>query len=751
MALIGQPATRHDPAPDTLRGTRRGRKGFVMDRITIDLKHCYGIKALKHEFDFTKASAYAIYAPNGAMKSSLAQTFKDAADGTESRDRIFPARTTFRELKDEVGAHVDGDRVLVLLPYDPELGPSEKTCTLLVSPELRAEYEQIHVDIDEAKASLLSLLKQQSSSKTDLESEISLAIMKIPNDLRGALRRLQPEVTEMRDAPFADVKYDRIFSPALIEALNTRGLKASIRDYIDRYDELLDKSIYFSRGTFDFYNAAQIASALAKNGFFRAKHTLNLKANEADREVTTQDELEAVIKEEKDRILSDPTLMAAFNAVERQLDKNVTLREFRQYLSENKYLLPHLDNLEKLKDDIIKSYLKAHESAYLSLIEMYRATEERRKEIEKAAEEQRTQWEDIIDIFNARFVVPFELKAMNRTAVVVGDIKIMELGFTYRDGDECANVERNDLLQSLSTGEKKAFYVLNIMFEVERRRKDGQETLIVIDDVADSFDYQNKYAIVQYMKDISEDGLFKQIILTHNFDFLRTIEGRFVGYANCLMAQKRENGLTLEQASGIKNLFVRDLKRNYYGDDKRKVACVPFLRNLIEFSRGQDDPSYLCLTSMVHWKDDTAKLTVADLDAIYNAECNKNGTSADTGRLIVDVIESAAGACLAVAPGLNLVNKIVLAIAIRMWAERYMVHEIADPAVFASIQSNQTQALIGKFKERFPERTSAAGVLDTVALMTPENIHLNSFMYEPIIDMSDEQLRRLYLRVKELQ
>jgi hypothetical protein len=31
-----------------------------------------------------------------------------------------------------------------------------------------------------------------------------------------------------------------------------------------------------------------------------------------------------------------------------------------------------------------------------------------------------------------------------------------------------------------------------------------------------------------------------------------------------------------------------------------------------------------------------------------------------------------------------------------------------------------------------------------VLLMTPENIHLNSFMFEPILDMSDEHLRLLY-------
>lgn len=41
-------------------------------------------------------------------------------------------------------------------------------------------------------------------------------------------------------------------------------------------------------------------------------------------------------------------------------------------------------------------------------------------------------------------------------------------------------------------------------------------------------------------------------------------------------------------------------------------------------------------------------------------------------------------------------------------------------------------------------------VMDRVVLMTPENIHLNSFMYEPILDMSDEHLRRIYEQVKAL-
>ena len=34
--------------------------------------------------------------------------------------------------------------------------------------------------------------------------------------------------------------------------------------------------------------------------------------------------------------------------------------------------------------------------------------------------------------------------------------------------------------------------------------------------------------------------------------------------------------------------------------------------------------------------------------------------------------------------------------------------------------------------------------------MTPENIHLNSFMYEPILDLSDYHLRDLYQKLENI-
>lgn len=626
----------------------------------------------------------------------------------------------------------------------------QRTCTLLVDPKLRGEFAELQISVDEAKQALLTLLKSQSKSKANLETEISLAIMKTPGEFRRALIRIREEIQEQKDAPFAGVEYDRLFSDAIITALNTKNLKALILEYITRYNELLAASTFFRKGIFDYYNAAEIADSLSKNGFFSASHSVNLKSAGDVIEINTQEELEKVIDGEKQAILKDEKLIKTFDAVQTQLNKNAGLREFRSYLMDNMTLVTHLDNVDKFKEDVLKSYIKTNESAYSNLLDTYEKVREREAIIFAEAEKQKTQWERVIDIFNRRFTVPFTLHVNNKIDVMIGTARIMELGFTYEDGADSTEIQRVDLLKYLSNGEKKAFYILNVIFEIERRIKEQQETLVIVDDLADSFDYQNKYAIVEYLRDISNEGVFKQIILTHNFDFLRTIQSRFINYAGCLMGMKSDTGITLTQAEGIKNIFVKDWKVNFFADDKKKIASVAFLRNLVEFTRGEADPAYLNLTSMLHWRPDTAGLTVADLDAIYNAECATNGASNDVGRTIIDLIDTTADTCLNAGPGLNLENKVVLAIATRMRAERFIAGKLNDAAFLAGITANQTQVLITKFKNEFPTETDAAAILDRVALMTPENIHLNSFMYEPIIDMGEDQLRRLYQTVKSL-
>ena len=721
-----------------------------MDKLDIDLEHCYGIKKAQVSFDFSDQSAYAIYAPNGSMKSSFAQTFKDEADKVAPRDRIFTKRASARKIVDEAGKPLPPDSILVIRPYDEVFGHSEKTSTLLVDQKLRKEYEQLHVEIDKAKEQFLDALKEQSKSKKDLEKEISLTFTRSDNEFYRALIRIKDELASQKDAPFKDVDYDRIFDEKVLAFLNTKDFKTAIEDYIKKYSELLAASTYFKKGIFTYYNASTIAKSLADNGFFDAKHTVNLNAAEK-LEIVSQEQLEGLIAKEKEGIAKDKDLKKKFGEIEKLLQKNVTVRDFQSYLSDHENLLPKLANVEAFKEELWKSYIKAHFEFYQDLIKKFQAVEARKKEIEEAAAKQRTQWENVIEIFNDRFFVPFKLVAKNRIPVILGGDPMLLLGFTFEDGKESVPVEKATLLETLSTGEKKALYILNIIFEIEVRKKAGVETLMVVDDIADSFDYKNKYAIIQYLKDIEEETNFKQILLTHNFDFFRTVCSRFIKYSHCLMASKTVTGITIKPATGIKNVFVKDWKPNFFSDAKKRIASIPFIRNVIEFTKGETDPDFVKLTSLLHAKADTETVSQADLDGIYQRAFGIANTFAGAAGLVVDSIRKEAQDCLKAADGANFENKIVLSIAIRLAAEKYMIAKIADAKFVAGITSNQTPTLLKRFKQQFPKAISDISILQKVVLMTPENIHLNSFMYEPILDMSDEHLRKLYQNVTALK
>lgn len=714
-----------------------------MRQLKIDLENCYGIKKMQYQFDFSSGKAYAIYAPNGSMKSSFAQTFQDITDGTMSKDRIFPSRVTKRTITNESAVDLPKEAVLVVRPYDEVLGHTEKTSTLLVNPALRKEYEDLHIAIDAAKDLFLKGMREQSGSKKDIEKEISSAFTTSNDQFYRALIRIKEELLSQKDAPFADIKYDILFDEKVLGFLGTKDFKTAIESYITKYNELLSASTYFKKGIFNYYNAATIAKQLADNGFFDAKHTVSLNA-ESKLEITSQKELEDLIAKEKDSISNDKDLKKKFAEIEKLIQKNIAVRDFEEYLANHEELLAKLANIASFKEEVWKSYIKARFDFYLDLVEKYQSAEVKRKQIEQQASKERTLWEDVIDIFNDRFFVPFRLEAINRVSVILGQEPMLTLGFTFKDGADNASIEKAALMKVLSQGEKKALYVLNILFEIEVRKKAKLETLLIVDDIADSFDYKNKYAIIQYLKDIADDPHFNLILLTHNFDFYRTVQSRFVNYSNCLMASKNSSGIKLNQAAGIQNVFVNDWKLRFFDTPMKRIASIPFLRNLIEFTRGPLDSNFIKLTSLLHWKADSAQIIQSELDAIYNHLFATTGASPDGTSPVISQIRKEANDCLTAPDGINFENKIVLAIAIRLVAEEFMVNKINDSPYVAALDSNQTPRLLTIFKQKFPAELTAIGTIQKVILMTPENIHLNSFMYEPILDMSDEHLRKLY-------
>ena len=350
--------------------------------------------------------------------------------------------------------------------------------------------------------------------------------------------------------------------------------------------------------------------------------------------------------------------------------------------------------------------------------------------------------------------MPFQLSAKNRSRVILGQESVLELTFEFKEDEVTTDVEREDLLKILSNGEKKALYILNVLFEVEARKLAGSETLFVIDDLADSFDYKNKYAIIQYLKEMTECENFKLILLTHNFDFLRTVLSRGVAnYGQCFMAQKGDTGVTLNKAEYIRNPFTKKLKGQFFSSGMQRIASIPFVRNIIEYTKGEEDEDYTTLTSLLHWKSDSASITNEDLDKIFKKTFHGQGGKAWSSpqEPVMELLTRQAEQAVNADEGINFENKIVLSIAIRILAEKYMISEINDPSFTGMITKNQTEKLRKEFRKRNLGTAEIQEVLERVSLMTSENIHVNAFMYEPIIDISDAALRQLYSQVKELK
>lgn len=721
-------------------------KGIMM-KLTVDLKNCYGINELVHEFDFNITKAYAIYAPNGFMKTSFSKTFDDLAKGKDTKDLIFSDRVSGRIIKDDAGNDIAADSVFVVEPYNADFS-SEKSSLLLVNSEVKNKYDNSLKDIADKQSTLFVKLKQLSGltgRTVTPETEILKCFAK--KTLAELMETLEEKIKTGTPSQLSSVVYVEVFNDKTVGLLESGSIKEQLEEYIQKYNDLVSNSDVLSK-KFNHYSASTVNKQLKDNGFFEAKHTVNLKTKEGVKEISNADELAEKIEDERKKILTDKDLASKFDAIDKKI-QNTELRRFRDYLFDNQHILPYLKDFKQFQKDLWISYLIDQKELYSQFLEAYRTSKATIEEAIEQAKSERTEWEAVVEAFNRRFTVPFKMSVSNQDDVILKGSQ-PSISFKFSDSDGEGDVPRDSLLKVLSQGERRALYILNILFEIETRRKQGITTILVIDDIADSFDYKNKYAIIEYLKDIVASGQFLCFFLSHNFDFYRSISGRLGLKRNCkLHAAKTGRKLRLIQEKYQKNPF------NHWKDNLITpafcISAIPFVRNLAEYCGL--DAEFIKLTSLLHVKADTDTMTLDELCTIYKKILadKQQLTLSPSTKFVIDLInEEAESVFNAHEESVELEGKIALSIAIRLIAERHMISAINNSEFISSITENQTIKLLQEYKTLGLGRVQDIVVLEQVNLMTPENIHLNSFMYEPILDLGIDHLKALYSDVKNL-
>ncbi|RXH52232.1 hypothetical protein D6T70_06820 [Kurthia gibsonii] len=723
-----------------------------MDKMKVEFENCYGIQKLNHIFDFSKGDTKIIYAPNGVMKSSFANTLDDYSKEKESKDRITSELQNIRHITDQFGTDIDKESIFVIKPFEQTF-KTNRISTLLVNQNLKAEYDEIFQDISNELNELEKKLKKIAGINKDLVKILCESFNKKEKNFLSILLSLDEKVNIDTESIYSGIKYNAIFDPKVYSFIKTKEFEEYIYEYLKKYDELVSKSKVFKKG-FNHSNAETVQKQLKDNGYFDANHSVILNIDDEKIEFDTSSELSKKFLEEQNRILEDTELKNTFNKIDKKLT-NIQLKDFRDLLLERPEILAELKNLAELKQKLWISYLAENKDQFNIVVNKYKLGQEKLSHIVRRAKMESTRWEEVVSIFNSRFHVPYKVEIENKEDSIIKESTPNIKYYFGNDIEDSNKVEENLLWDILSQGEKRTLYLLNIIFEIESRKAANLETIFIVDDIADSFDYKNKYAIIEYLKDIANNSLFKMIILTHNFDFLRTVQTRICEgkhkYNSTFMALKEEDKIILEPWKF--NYISNPLKnwKDNLEDEAKLIASITFARNLVDYM--DDDSSFNILTSILHIKENTKNITIDDLEGIYFTIFKKfDGINlSDKNLKIYDIILKTAEKITSVGmERVNLEEKIVLSIAIRLVAEEYMIHKINDNNFVSDIKKNQTAKLFNKIQKIDNIEDEVIKILERVNIMTPENIHLNSFMFEPLLDLSNAHLIKLFMDVKNL-
>lgn len=468
-----------------------------------------------------------------------------------------------------------------------------------------------------------------------------------------------------------------------------------------------------------------------------------------------QKELDDLIKAEKEQVLNTKEIKDLFEKINKVISKNKDTQAFNEFLQKHQDIIVEYKDIDKFRKKVWVKTFACYESLIQELMTEYKKAQEDLKKLREVAKNETTDWKRAIDLFKERFYVPFVIEPANQDDVILNqDLPSFRYIFSDNRGEK--EIEKNNLLDVLSTGEKRAYYILNMIFQILVARKEGKEKLVVLDDISESFDYKNKYAIIEYFSDISEytnsngQKNFKILLLTHNFDFYRTVASRITKRGNSYIAFPDNGEINFEKGQYTKNIFANYKTRLSSANcDNIVVASIPFVRNLIEYTDDDTNPDYLMLTSVLRYKDDTQTISLKNIQDIFNTYwCKNSNVDFANGReteLIYDIIMVEADKIMDVEK-LEIESKLILSMAIRLKAEKYMKEKILSNAPngndvinYIYSKKNQSAWMIKAYRKYIND--GVMNILELVAMITPENIHLNSFMFEPILDMS---LKHLY-------
>ncbi|AUD63402.1 hypothetical protein BK010_07280 [Tenericutes bacterium MO-XQ] len=704
-------------------------------------ENVYGIKKLRNPNLIDRNTI--IYSPNGVMKSSLTDGLLDISLDQNPNDVFNNLAASFTLKNNGVSiSETTTPKHLDLVVFKGEdifdsVFTDKDIAKIVVSPALKKQYEtkiaSIKDKIDKIKEILASNVLDEKKGAKSKKIDDFLVQFSGGSELEQITALFSTEHSDIKE-DCSTISYTKIFNTKTEAILNDSTFKQKCEEFQKLKDAKLDENVFNS--SFGITQLENSHKNLVTNKYYDAGHKLQI-----NKEILDKLDVDKLIEDSIKTAYGSEDMKDSFLAAKKVLDANKDSREIVNAITENNWLLEKLTKPLEFKINLIFKKIEDFETEIdLARKEIDLA----QKEIEKIyAEANKTEavWKSVIDTYNHRFNNKhFDIIITNQVNAIIG---IQEPVFTKvlkTSGHEITEA----IFKRFSSGEKRAIFILYFLFEIELKRMSGIPYTIVADDIVDSFDYKNKYAMIEYLSELSLDPNVQLIILTHNFDFYRSacislggnLNSRLFGYidTNDDVSLFNANSSDYESFELFRSWKTKD-------DVSSLIALVPFLRNLVELQEGNSSPNYAVLCNYLHYNLSTPILTLAGLGTIYtnNGILHTSASSITTyWNLLIQEVKTISSPVVES----DIKKKIILGLFIRLASDFFLLEKYksnnggADPAI--SSGSNWTKQL-KKLSLQYLT-VEEKRLYDRAVTVAPSFIHVNSFMYEPLIDVGSEKL-----------
>lgn len=719
-------------------------------------ENIFGIKKLIGAETLGKINV--VYAPNGTAKSSIADSLELISNKQieNIKDVYGSNNSSIFKLKLDDGKECTNDEfnkfsVIKYSATNEFLLKSQECSKIVISKQTSQIVASSLKEIELSGITIKRLIENHFSGK------------KISQSMKKSLAFIAGKDFDDKDFALSLIKKIDLNSVILSIPINEKVFTAfetgKVREMCEKSDVKTSANAYFEE-------IKRISSSQGRHAIFDENFTLlkledfHQKAQSSgfykdepperklyiDGKILDKNDIEIIIASERDRIFETPEAQKKFDDVKKSLEKQASLTTV---LKDNPSLIPELMNHSQLTSKLFVTLFKDILDPLKNEKSKVEAAQQKIEEIRLQNQSNDEVIKTIWAKFQSRFKFKkFDLKIENEFSAKIG---VEFPTFVKYIPGTSKRIDDPKLLR-FSTGEIRTYNLINFILTVEETRLRNEKVTIILDDAVDSFDYKNKYGIIDYLCEVSNDEKIQLIVLTHNFDFYRSSILAFgKNKCNQYFAYKNDEGIVEFFDTKANNYYLELSNFNGWKTSPtiyQLFALVPFTRSLIQLRTSSADPLTKDIDFYLHYTNSIEDKTFDDLlNCMKNALVIKNLPKNIDGKdLFLGKLSESVKHLLDNSSKIketNLEFKITLGLYIRLFLEKYLSLKIVNNNGKLPDEDNEnkyarTRNLLAIADSYLDEKEKRKAI--NANLLSPSYIHANSFMYEPLIDVGLQDL-----------